>query len=759
MEHFELGAALTAIDPALLHDERLRTLLAACQAHPDIDVLELRHVPGDPGYDLIVVEAGDGTVAPRNTAGIRRRERLALLYQEQSGIPFQVLALRRDFPETLHQNGVEAGTPKSLCLYELDWDTVERSWTAPKLLAQILRWLEKTADGTLHEPDQALEQVFYGSGHQLVLPTNFIAAIAEPGHELRLRQAFASPQRMVLVGAVDRADAPTSGAPPFQVLSVALTGVEHPPIQAPPATLGELQARLEHAGSSLLPALTDVIRVGAHAGAAPGKIGARKQLMLLLRIPRLRNGECVRVDVTGFLLLDQDLASLGLALGVLQQTVPDGLAFPFHVMGAPDAGAIDAAGAWQPIKLLPLDLRHSTTRASARYWSGVAEAGSEFRGVLAGVGALGSALADLWARAGWGRWDYVDPDLIEPHNVIRHLARHGDVGRPKVDAVREQAAVTLGEACADTSTLIMKANARDEPTLETALKQAALMVDATTTLSVPRDWSDRDDLPRTATVFLAPSGQSSVLLLEDATRNVRIASLEAQYYRAILRTPWGADHLTTRSMLRRTGAGCRDRSLVMAAEQIQLHAAILARRLRLQVGDENASISVWSCDDSSGAVDYHKVLVHPVHYVQHGEWTVYWDEGLEDQLREMRACALPNETGGILLGVTDHKLHTIHLVDALAAPLDSDASPQGFTRGKQGVEEARQDCVARTAGMVDYVGEWHSHPRGVAAAPSGLDVVLLAHLAAVLAADGVPGVMLIVGEQDLSVSLGTGVYG
>ena len=61
--------------------------------------------------------------------------------------------------------------------------------------------------------------------------------------------------------------------------------------------------------------------------------------------------------------------------------------------------------------------------------------------------------------------------------------------------------------------------------------------------------------------------------------------------------------------------------------------------------------------------------------------------------------------------------------------------------------------------MVDYVGEWHSHPKGVPATPSGLDVVLLAHLAAVLAADGVPGVMLIVGERDLSVSLRTGLCG
>lgn len=754
MAYFEFGEPLPEIDPALLGDERLRTLLKACQAHPDIEVRELRRVSGDTGFDLIVIEAGDGAVAPRNEAGIHRRERLALYYQDENGIPFQVRALRRDFPDTLHQNGVESGTPKSLCLYEQDWDTIERSWTAPKLLAQILRWLEKTADGTLHAPDQALEQVFYGSGIQLVLPADFAVEIDKPEHELRLQRALGTPQRIVLIGTVGRSDPAISSALPFQVLSVALDGVAHPPIQAPPTTLGQLQGLLERAGTSLFPALTEITCAKARDGATPVKGDKCKKVMLLLRVPRVRDYVRERVDVLGFL-LDADLAGLGLALGVLQQTQPNGTAFPFHQLDTAQTTAVND-GAWSQIGLMPVDLRESTTRASARHWSGISEGAGEFRGLLAGVGALGSALADLWARAGWGCWDYVDPDLIEPHNPIRHIARQGDVGQLKVDVVQALTAATLGESCSDSAALPVKANAGNEQALAAAIARASLLVDATTTLSVPRDWSERD-VPRTASVFLAPSGHASVLLLEDAERRVRAASLEAQYYRAVLRSPWGARHLTAESAVRRTGAGCRDHSLVMSAESVLLHAALLSRRLRQLKDCDTASIGVWSADSENGAVTFQDVPVRDMRQLACGNWKIYWDGGLDEHLRSLRARSLPNETGGILLGVTDHKLRTIHLVDALNAPLDSVSSPEGFTRGREGVAQARQDCLARTARMVDYVGEWHSHPRGVSAAPSGLDVELLAHLATALVSDGIPGVMLIVGERDLSISLGSGI--
>ncbi len=746
MSYFELGRKLPGIDPGQLGQARLRVLLAACQQHPAVEVIELRRVDQAAAYDLIVVDVGDATVAPGNPVEIHPKERLALTFRPELDPPFQVLALRKAFPSTLHLNGVPEGEPKSLCLYE-DWDTAERGWTAQRFLTQILRWLEKTSDGTLHAADQSLEQVFFSAGLQLVLPHDVAKTIGNTSHELRIHPTPGSKRKSVFRGRVHAITDPPTSTAPFQVLFVPIGAVGHPPIQAAPATVGQLQAVLARAGTSLFPALSDGVRSLAANGVVPTEGAGRKRVLLLLQIPRLRNGIEDRSDLEAFC-LEADLADLGIALGTLQQATPGGKAFAFHDMGVPTTDVGD--GPWQDICLARLDLRYDLNRNEVRRWSGVQDGTGDFRGVLAGVGALGSMLANLWSRAAWGCWDYVDPDLVESHNIIRHLANNPDVGVPKAQAVQELTSVMLADGCNDTHALVEKANATDAPDLDALIARAKLLVDATTTLSVPRDWSMRE-VPRTASVFLNPTGQASILLLEDAGRTARVASLEAQYYRALLREGWGEGHLSAGTQ-RRTGAGCRDRSMVLAGDQVQLHAAILARQLRERSQQADAFIGVWIADEQGG-VSFHSVPARASHESACEDWKVYCDEGLHEHLRRLRAQTLPNETGGILLGVSDHKQRTIHLVEALPAPLDSKASPEGFIRGKCDVEASRQACVDRTREMVNYVGEWHSHPPRASATPSDVDEALLAQLATRLAADGVPGVMLIVGEDDMSVSL------
>ena len=94
------------------------------------------------------------------------------------------------------------------------------------------------------------------------------------------------------------------------------------------------------------------------------------------------------------------------------------------------------------------------------------------------------------------------------------------------------------------------------------------------------------------------------------------------------------------------------------------------------------------------------------------------------------------------------------VVAALPAPIDSKASPVSFERGVAGLTESVAEASRRTAGMVRYVGEWHSHPRGHSAAPSTDDMVQLVHLTLGMSDDGLPAVQLIVGETDIQVLQG-----
>jgi molybdopterin/thiamine biosynthesis adenylyltransferase len=65
----------------------------------------------------------------------------------------------------------------------------------------------------------------------------------------------------------------------------------------------------------------------------------------------------------------------------------------------------------------------------------LASLGTRRVGVV-GVGALGSQVAALLARAGVGEFYFVDPDVVTPGILVRHQLSHTDVGLPKVSAMQ-----------------------------------------------------------------------------------------------------------------------------------------------------------------------------------------------------------------------------------------------------------------------------------------------------------------------------------
>jgi len=244
-------------------------------------------------------------------------------------------------------------------------------------------------------------------------------------------------------------------------------------------------------------------------------------------------------------------------------------------------------------------------------------------------------------------------------------------------------------------------------------------------------------------------------MVEDAGRAVRLRSLEAQYYRAVIQCDWGADHLTSNGKSFWSGASCRDISMVMPYSRVMGHASTLTEQIQAASSSPAASIRVWQRDPARGAVDVHDVQPNTERRMQLGEFDLFIDAGAEIQLRDLRATGLPNETGGVLLGYYDFNIKAVVVVTCLPAPSDSTASQGAFKRGIAGLADAVNEASRRTAGIVGYIGEWHSHPRGHTAAPSREDFVQLVHLALGMSDDGLPAVQLIVGESDMQVLQGT----
>ncbi|RQB35152.1 hypothetical protein IPC460_14195 [Pseudomonas aeruginosa] len=746
-EYFELGSPCNAADFKYAES---RMLLKACDHDSYTDVLECRVLmEGSSRTEIIVVLAGDGSVAHGNPGGIRRTERLAITINPTLPYPAIVRTLRKDFPPLSHRHYSTEGTPYALCLYNMPWSSVQRSWTAERFLDRLFWWLRESAELRLHRTDQPLEQLFYTSAFQLILPSNHLDFINDPSRHLCLHPLSSppgAPRGFIAKPHTDEQIA-QAGARGFRVLPLMVDRVGSSEVLAPPATLGQLQERLQQWGSELYSPLVEAV-----SGAVPSQ-GLKRPtadidegLLVLVWVPRGRETAIERYDVLCYA-IPTPLLDLAQALDVVGPADQKGMHHRAIILGQHEP----SNSVWKAIEVFPVEVRIALDAAGARKLSAIEAETGEFSAVLAGVGALGGLLAEIWAREGWGQWSYIDPDQLLPHNLCRHVGRESGLGQAKAQVLQ-----TLTHQIYPTAPLavaIAKSITSRDDDVQAVLSQASLLVDVTTTLDAPRELALRENVPRTASLFLTPSGQGCVLLMEDAERTLRTPALEAQYYRAILDNDWGQNHLAQHYGDIWVGGGCRDLSVKLAYERVALHAGILSRQMRRSARSNAARICVWQVDEDSEAVAAHAVPVMPVHTTVYGGWTVTHDDGLVAKLQQLRQAALPNETGGILLGVTDMASRSLVLVDVLTAPADSQASPCHFVRGTEGQPQALQEAQRRTAGLVDYVGDWHSHPDGCPARASVDDQNLLATLADRMATDGLPAVMLIVAEQTVSIYL------
>jgi integrative and conjugative element protein (TIGR02256 family) len=750
-EFIPFGEPYSNLCPDNLKRDAAKKTLELCEKNKDFKVIELRHLTKNDGKvsDLIIVECINDQVPSLNPHGIKTRERLALVFIPDR-LP-EVRALRKDFPKALlHLNDVPLGEPVSLCLYFEPWSAVEITWTAHKHLRRILWWLSETAKGKLHRDDQPVERVYFDSPYEIVLPPDFEERIKDHSQSLIFEFVKQSTGNFKVIRGRFLPKTKANNIPQLEILILELTPVVQRRTESYNKTLGQIHDQLEERGAPFLDRLNATIQEKSHSGLVKND-STRCLLILSIPVKSKPDSASDSHELHGLLLPD-DLTGLGEKTGILKAHNNKYYAVPLIGQTTPDSNT-----AWREIEFIPIEIKFAITKKFARNASGVAHEKSDFKGALAGVGALGSAMAELWAKESWGEWTFIDTDYIKPHNIVRHIAKDFHIGKFKTDVVKEMVEINyypdyyLANAINDTITNLAN------PKVMASITEATLLVDATTTLYSPRKLSQEDKVPRSVSVFLTPSGQSSVLLLEAADRSIRLDALEAQYYNSIINSDWGANHLGGHHGTLWVGAGCRDVSAIISNEAIQLHAATLARQIRLLKDKPESYIRVWSSDFETGALATYEVSVYNSLHFKCREWQVIMNIGLQEKLCKVRMSHLPNETGGIILGYIDQTLRHIYVVDVLNAPLDSEADRTGFTRGVEGLAVVLEKVRLRTANIVDYIGEWHSHPPFTSASPSSIDRSLIKQLADALELDGQPALMVIVGsagEMSLSVKEG-----
>lgn len=736
-QYFQLP--LIRLDDRSKASSRTHVMISAINVNRDITLIDVLRIPVEEpvGCVYLLVDIECHGVPARNKYGLLFRERMLIVVPQDDSIPTAAWAMRKDFPRLAHQNSVSALGPAQLCLYYEPANVVARTWTPHSFLARVLWWLEKNAKGELHLADQPLDTLFFESKHELIMPWD-IADLASGGKPL-LVSGYRRADKGTTMRVTNQLES-TQGVA-AKLVKLDLDPIESGVVEWDPHTLGELNDLMTRRGASLLDPLRssmqhDFPETGLTQKDEPTSV------LVLISIP-LRRASTGVVEASSYraFFLHGGTLMVGVALGALFEQ--EGRFYSsIGILGGKQSDG------WEDIALEPVTVLWENSAERARAQSGHSEPGP--KGVVIGAGSLGSALLELWIRSGWGSWTVIDKDHIRPHNLARHSALNFQIGQPKVLAVsRLVEAITRGAAALTAVEADVMSRANSEVAL--ALVASDLVVDATADLSYPRASSATEGRARHVSVFVTPNGRSGVMMLEDLAKTTCLRTIEAQYYRAIIQSEWGKTHLDGHRGLFWSGASCRDLSVVLPYSSVMIHACQFAESIPTHIRSDAAAAVIWQrgSDGSTDAISL-PLLERRVHKTA-GGLDVYMDEGLHERLRELRRQALPNETGGILLGYHDFTQNLLVIVDAVRAPEDSKGTPTSFDRGTLGLREVVEEARNRTAGIVGYVGEWHSHPNGCPAAPSRDDLVQLVQLAVGMNEEGLPVIQVIVGRDEIGV--------
>lgn len=691
----------------------------------------------DDGKELIIVDI-DVEIGQHLVHDIRRIERIVVEFSNDNSIP-EVLALRSNFPRVPHINLRSSEFPRSLCLFEERYDDLKLYWTSAFFIKRISEWLKLTARGALHQEDQPLEPLLSWSGLELIIPFDLFKDSKQMSEELKVYRAEKRSDGLTLIAkyssCIEDVDAIDHG-----YIAIPISGQPqvHGVIRRLPETLQELHDFLSTAQINLIEEIQKYLSTILRENRYTSK--AKSRLILIIDLPKKRREDSAAEDseVLAFGFLDL-VEKVGVSLGVWElNNGKPGILFNGKVKDT-------------SIKIISMKVMSSFSRELASALNAINPA--TYQITLIGVGALGSQVFLNLIRAGYGIWTLIDHDRLLPHNLARHALFGAVVGNSKAEYLSMLANDILdGQEPSKHITADVLNPGKYKGDVEQSLKKSDVIVDISTSIAVARYLARNvKSEARRASLFLTPSGEDSVMLIEDKRRQIPLDLVEMQYYRLLLHNERLKTHLSKFSGKIRYANSCRDITSLVPQDMVALHAAICSRALRFSIENEDAYIKIWKLNPSDLTVESFAFKGIKAIEFHHPKWTVCTDQYLVDKLYELRTTKLPNETGGILLGSFDMDRKIVYIMDTIASPPDSEEWPTLYIRGCQGLSRQLEEVANLTAGRLQYIGEWHSHPAGSEAKPSSDDRAAFGWLTGHMKVDGYPAVMLIVGERGYSI--------
>ena len=372
------------------------------------------------------------------------------------------------------------------------------------------------------------------------------------------------------------------------------------------------------------------------------------------------------------------------------------------------------------------------TLTKAKELSGFSDEHLRYLAVI-GCGALGARIALHFAKSGVPPMIVSDPDTFSVHNFLRHPLSAINAGRNKAYSLAKE----IKSIYSHTADRVIPAS---DPGKEVIVRLSPKgtfafpwLFDFTASPSFQNQLVGLNILTETRIVkgYITDFGNLGVLFFEGEGQNPRIDDLQVLLYAKSI------DHDLVSNWLQREGnapgnasfinigIGCNTETTVLSNDVVDLHAALMTGNIKIEATRAGSSV---------GKVQLHAIESTPIFHttslqweinplsvytaIENPTWQVRFANGIIGRMQEQMRAAAPRETGGVFVGCANYKTNTIHVVDLIDAPPDSQADEVCFIRGIDGLPDKVRQINERSGGQLGYIGEWHSHPQG----PEGMSV-------------------------------------
>ena len=691
---------------------RFRASLNNIRSHDDTDSqcdeLELDfEVVGLPQYRLIPV---------------RNIEPITIYISNEETLP--IVTVRDDFPIVPHLNVHEDNVRKSLCYSDLGYHEIRHKLNGRFLLTCIENWFRKTSMNQLHRPDQPLEPFFPYVNNVIV----WNGQLGKPYFDKYIVEDREFGKLMYQ----------SSDGNYFAVFSLPVPPDFSNLIHNMPQTLLELLCSFKNY-DTIITWLTDLLSIvrfpkiyNKYFRQERNSLLACK-VLINIAIPKQRTD---RAPIETF-----DLRSF-----VIDKSLKDILTdYGLSLNGSKLEPSKHTGGNGANIAITPFIVHLAQSKLKCRCANLVDEADGEKHFSLVGVGAIGSHILNNCLRSGYGKWTIIDHDYFWPHNIARHVLTSNDIGYSKVKSLEKVASHIQYDS--DLVAIASDVFGKDNSVI-VAFGQSDIILDASASIAVERHLAlDVQSDARRISCFLNPKGTATIMLLESVDRSARLDLLEMQYYRELLKNEKYSDHMSLPETMVYSGT-CRSISSRISQDNISLSAALCCKAIKLHTSNTNGEIIIWT--HATDSVEKESFMADKWITHEQGGWKIELSLSLLGEMRTDREKALPNETGGVLIGAYDIARKRIYVVYQVRAPEDSISSPTSFIRGCANLPERLKYIHETTLDNLTYIGEWHSHP-SVNTQRSADDVKLHKAIVGYNRENCLPGCMMILGTDNFSI--------